>query len=693
MAETLISPGVFLRENDLSQISQGPIAVGAALLGPTVLGPVNLPTLVRSYSEYKAKFGSLFISGGANFEYLTSIAAYNYFQQGGESLLVTRVVSGTFTSATSSVPNVTGAAATSSAITPVLPDNTFFLLTGSAVGKFFITSSTTQTDAAPNYYIFSGSTVTETVTNIKDKINTLVTTFGIIANSSTTTLSLTASTVGTAGNSYKFVSGSTTTTFAGGIDPTASFVLETISQGTIMNNDGGVTASNSVLPSGSTSNIRWEITTSDPSTGLFSLLIRRGDDYNNSKTILETWSNLSLDPNQSTFIGYVIGDQTITAAVDVNGDGYLLYSGSYPNKSNYVRVKSVTSTTPNYFDGSGNPKPEYTSSLPLVGVGQYQGSFGGASGAPFTTAGALKMFDSIPVTYTSYANSNIQGLAPSDYNTAISLLGNKDQYDFKTVYAPGLTAQNASSQITNLLNLASTRGTCIAVVDMVTANQEISTVTTQATDYDSSYGATYWPWVQLRSVETGKLVFCPASTIVPAAYEYNDKVAAEWFAPAGLNRGGLTTVIQPQRRLTVSQRDTLYAGKVNPIAIFPGQGTVIYGQKTLQAKATALDRVNVRRLLIALKRYIGQVAETLLFEQNTQTTRNNFLNKVNPYLQFVQQKQGLYAFRVIMDDTNNTADVIDRNQLVGQIYLQPTKTAEYILIDFNILPTGATFGQ
>ena len=113
----------------------------------------------------------------------------------------------------------------------------------------------------------------------------------------------------------------------------------------------------------------------------------------------------------------------------------------------------------------------------------------------------------------------------------------------------------------------------------------------------------------------------------------------------------------------------------------------------MQAKATALDRVNVRRLLIALKRYIGNIAETLVFEQNTQTTRNNFLNQVNPYLQYVQQKQGLYAFRVVMDDTNNTPDVIDRNQLVGAIYLQPTKTAEYILLDFNILPTGATFGS
>ena len=160
-----------------------------------------------------------------------------------------------------------------------------------------------------------------------------------------------------------------------------------------------------------------------------------------------------------------------------------------------------------------------------------------------------------------------------------------------------------------------------------------------------------------------------------------------------MNRGGLPTVIQPERRLTVAQRNTLYTAKVNPIAIFPGQGTVIYGQKTLQAKASALDRVNVRRLLIALKSYIGQLGEQIVFEPNTQVTRNKFLSQVNPYLESVQQRQGLYAFQVVMDESNNTPDVVDRNQLVGTIYLQPTKTAEFIQLDFNILPTGATFGQ
>ena len=174
-------------------------------------------------------------------------------------------------------------------------------------------------------------------------------------------------------------------------------------------------------------------------------------------------------------------------------------------------------------------------------------------------------------------------------------------------------------------------------------------------------------------------------------YAFNDSVAEPWFAPAGINRGGLGQVIRAEQKLSQANRDNLYDGKVNPIATFPGSGVVVYGQKTLQTKASALDRVNVRRLLISLKGFISQVAQNLVFEQNTITTRFNFLSVVNPYLESVQQRQGLYAFRVIMDDSNNTADVIDRNELVGQIFIQPTKTAEFIYLDFSVLPTGATF--
>jgi phage tail sheath protein FI len=231
----------------------------------------------------------------------------------------------------------------------------------------------------------------------------------------------------------------------------------------------------------------------------------------------------------------------------------------------------------------------------------------------------------------------------------------------------------------------------MAIADMVNYGAPISTVSSAANSYDSSYGATYWPWVQVLSQETGKLVFVPASTIMTGVYAYNDKVAETWFAPAGFNRGGLAGVIQAERKLSPSDRDNLYINKVNPLATFPGQGVVAFGQKTLQTKASALDRVNVRRLLITLKRYIGNIADNLVFEQNTATTRNRFLNQVNPYLETVQQKQGLYAYKVVMDESNNTAETIDRNQLVGAIYLQPTKTAEFIILDFNITPTGVQF--
>jgi phage tail sheath protein FI len=235
------------------------------------------------------------------------------------------------------------------------------------------------------------------------------------------------------------------------------------------------------------------------------------------------------------------------------------------------------------------------------------------------------------------------------------------------------------------------RGDAIAITDTGVYGQSITAATTAASGQSSNYAATYYPWIQLFSTNLGKVVWCPPSTVMGGVLAFNDQVGAEWFAPAGLNRGGVPSVVRAERRLQQTDRDTLYTGNVNPLATFPGTGVCVWGQKTLQRKPTALDRVNVRRLLIALKEYIGGVSRNLVFEQNTTVTRNSFLARVNPYLESVVQRQGLYAYKVVMDDTNNTADVVDRNQLVGQIYIQPTKTAEFIILNFNILPTGATF--
>ena len=175
-------------------------------------------------------------------------------------------------------------------------------------------------------------------------------------------------------------------------------------------------------------------------------------------------------------------------------------------------------------------------------------------------------------------------------------------------------------------------------------------------------------------------------------YTANDNSSAEWYAPAGLNRGGISTAVQVLDRVTHLERDELYEGRVNPIASFPGQGICVWGQKTLQIEQSALDRVNVRRLLINLKKFIASSSKYLVFEQNVSSTRNRFLAIVNPYLESVQQRNGLYAYQVKMDEENNTPDLIDRNILYGQIFIQPAKTAEFIVLDFNILPTGAEFG-
>jgi hypothetical protein len=355
-------------------------------------------------------------------------------------------------------------------------------------------------------------------------------------------------------------------------------------------------------------------------------------------------------------------------------------SGSYPNNSKYVRVKSVNLPTPNYFDANGVAITAYTSSIPLNGSGSNGGSFYSATG---DVNNIIKLYDAI--------SSNTQGLVGADYNNMITLLGNPEAYQFNVLFTPGLLNDTHTTQVSNIISNTIARGDNMYVLDLGTYGSKLSEAITQAQTRDTSYAATYWPWVRIIDPATGKHVWVPSSTVIPGVYAFNDKVSAPWFAPAGINRGGLSTVLQAEYKLTQGNRDDLYSNNINPIATLPQQGVVVYGQKTLQKAQSALDRVNVRRLMIELKSYIRQIADTVVFEQNTIATRNSFLSRVNPYLEAIQQKQGLYAFRVIMDDSNNGPAVIDQNQLVGQIYIQPTRTAEFISLDFILQPTGAQF--
>ncbi len=469
--------------------------------------------------------------------------------------------------------------------------------------------------------------------------------------------------------------------------PLDSFTLTTLSDGADQNSTGteGV---NNALTNGTVNNLRWEVSNVSNTKGTFTLLIRRGDDTSKRKVILEQYNNLTLDPNSNNYIARVIGDQSNTLKDAGTSDPFLQLSGSFVNRSKYVRV-DVSRTTYNYLDVNGNIRDSYlTGSLPQAVSGTFSG------GSDGTVVHPRAFYDEISDTNTQGFNLGVAG-TENAYNDAIFLLKNQDEYDINLLALPGLVDNfsNHSKVLSTALTAMEDRSDAFLLIDPVEYGATLSTAAAKAEARDSNYAAEYWPWLKIPDVDLGRNVWVPASTLIPSVYAFNDRVAAPWFAPAGLNRGGLDIVVQTERKLTQSNRDTLYESAVNPIATFPNTGVVVYGQKTLQKKASALDRVNVRRLLIAAKKFVASSTKFLVFENNTAATRNRFLSLVNPYFENVQQRQGLFAFKVVMDETNNTPDVIDRNEMRGAIYLQPAKTAEFIIIDFNILPTGASFPE
>jgi hypothetical protein len=354
MAETIVSPGVLAIENDQSFITQQPIQAGAAIIGPTVKGKVGIPVLCTTYSDYLNKFGSTFLSGSQTYTYFTSIAAYNYFNSGGDTLLVTRVVSGTFTSATSSIYSSIAATSASSTI-----NLTYISSSLASVGSqslningitlYYTGSATPPANTSNTIYIGTGSFAASTVadyvfsSSVILAVSSAISPFNssglqfISSSDSSPSLLLTSTTPnGLTGNSFYVISGSTTTYFTGGTN-TTSFTLETLSEGEIMNS-AGPTGSNGSLLSGSSENFRWQITNNNINDGTFSLVIRQGNDTSLFPSILETWNNLSLDPLASNYVEKVIGNQKETVLED-DGEYYLQSIGSFSNNLDMLELK------------------------------------------------------------------------------------------------------------------------------------------------------------------------------------------------------------------------------------------------------------------------------------------------------------------------------------------------------------------
>jgi hypothetical protein len=216
-------------------------------------------------------------------------------------------------------------------------------------------------------------------------------------------------------------------------------------------------------------------------------------------------------------------------------------------------------------------------------------------------------------------------------------------------------------------------------------------------DLNSSYGCTYYPWVKVRDSRENGEVWMPPSVVALGTMASSQEVSAVWFAPAGFNRGGLDrgsaglTVTEVREVLKATQRDDLYEVNINPIARFPAEGIVIFGQKTLQATPSALDRINVRRLVLFLKKQVSRIASGLLFDQNIKSTWQRFINEVNPFMDSVKAGGGIVEYKVVLDETTTTPDLIDRNTMYAKIFIKPAYAIEFIGIDFVITNSGASF--
>ena len=713
MAEKIVSPGVFTNEVDQSFLPAGVQAIGAAVIGPTQKGPAGIPTIVSSYSEYVQTFGGKFTSGSGaseqSYKYLTNYAAQEYLKY-ADTLTVVRILAGAYSPATSNVTTAvtTGDTFSSGSLTinaaSVLENETFRIVQGSNTVKFIAQANpnTDASDGLTNFFTKGG-----TATALASALATEITANNVLSGISATNIAgkivISGSAAGTAPNGITFAtaSGNTPGTFgatsgttgfvmAGGTNTSASetvFTLTTLADGAGMNSGGGTEGTNNVLSNGTENNLRWEVTSKNDLKGTFNLIIRRGDDTIKRKTILEQYNNLSLDPNSTDYIARRIGDQSNTLRDSGTTDPFLQLSGSFANRSKYVRV-SVSKNTYNYLDSNGNVRVGSASgSLPAVSSGSF------LNGSDGNVQHPQKFYETIEDTNVQGYNPDVAAHGGTAYSDAIALLKNQDEYDINLITVPGLVDDKHGTTIGELVQMCEDRSDCFSIIDPILYAGGLSTAIAKGDARDSNYAAMYWPWVKIPDTDLGRNVWVPASTVIPSVYAFNDRVAAPWFAPAGLNRGGIDIAVQTERKLTHANRDSLYESNVNPIATFPNAGVTVFGQKTLQKKSSALDRVNVRRLLIAAKKFIASTTKFLVFENNTAATRNRFLSIVNPYFENVQQRQGLYAFKVVMDESNNTPDVIDRNTMVGQIFLQPAKAAEFIVIDFNILPTGAAFPE
>ena len=741
MAETIVSPGVFTREKDLTFLAEGVSAIGAAVIGPTEKGPAFTPVQVTSQNEFTTKFGP-----GT---YYTPYTVQNYLKNAGIVTIVRVLGIATYSISMFSIVDNTGNLMAVLAASGSGAEFTDVYVAGTA-DDFAVTLSSGSSAYSASFNTTKNKYITNVFTSTNPAyvyLNFPTVQSASIADGGATALDTgSLSTVTFPAYSQAYTPWVTSQEITSGSNDMYNlFKFHTLSDGEYANREIKVGIFDVKFPD--------EVAGSD--YGEFSVTIRVFGDTDSRPEVIETFTNLTLDPNSINYLPRAIGDR-YGQYQTIGGESKLVYTGDWPNISKYVRVEMNPVSFPAAvvpfgfnayslpYNDANYPKSEsYVTTQTINGETNTRAYMG----IDFTDGDTSTLFNVLPSTTGTGSNIpfklgdyvdggsgsvanrkfifgfqggsngydprivNAQGVGIRSTNTqrfdcssaaasgsaaykkAIDSIANPDEIDVNMLLIPGILYKYHSYVANYAINICEVRGDCFYIMDNNGVEDGVQDAVTQMIPVDTNYAGTYFPWVKILDPNTSKPLWAPPSVVMAGVFSFSDNVSQEWFAPAGLNRGGITEAVEAYTRLTHTERDTLYNGRVNPIASFPGEGVVAWGQKTLQAKASALDRINVRRLLINLKKYIASSSRYLVFEQNVTATRNRFLNIVNPYLESVQNRAGLYAFKVVMDDTNNTPDIIDRNQMFGQIYLQPTRTAEFIILDFNVLPTGATFPE
>lgn len=743
MAKRIISPGTFIYENDLSYVPAGISEIGACFIGRTLKGPAFEPTDVTDYNEFYNLFG------GKDPDMRVPYAVYNYLQNAGTAkivrtlgqssfdygsaveiyddtdlLAVLRASAGGKSDATNIDFTITGNSNTVDEfqvyVSSSLGDNTYTASLNPTstyfVGNLF--SENPKTDTNPIYLdSYYSSSIASILTNELDEAS------GSVVSGSTVEI--------------------TTDGYRNAVSP------KIVSQGF-----SGTTYDLfqfTSLKSGDASNQEikigiFNITSADdvPNSdyGKFSIAIRKYSDSDTKPVVLETFTNLTLNPNSSNYIAKRIGDQYNTISTTT---GKLTVSGEFENISKYVRVEMLSTTYPKaalpwgfstyykYNSGTANIPTKTAQTHPTTGAYNTKIYLGAdfynndidnyhcALPTSKTASTAFSLTDctadgeTITLSSDSSAKQFIFGLqngtdaydiredyadqysfttyldsGSQDWRLAVLSISNPDEHDLNMLVMPDIHYGNASNVFDYAIDLAEDRTDFFVLMDLGAKTDSIATQTTRAQTLDTSYAAAYYPYVKFYDSDNNRNVWLPPSIALSGVISFSDSISFEWYVPAGFTRGGLNEALQAYDKLTKDNRDDLYENKINPIASFANDGIVVWGQKTMQTDASATDRLNVRRMLIKIEKTIASVARYFVFEQSNESTWTRFKQRIQPILNNVLANNGLQSFRVICDSTNNTPDKIDNNIMVVDIYVQPTRAAEFIQLNFNIERTGVT---